>query len=74
MGSSFEDVKLSVLSDMEARVPLVFSANAETLVTFHRDGRIELSPNASPSEAARAMFDLLEPMLRALLAPESPAS
>lgn len=36
--------------------------DSKPLVTFHRDGRIELSDNAKPSEAATIMFDLIREM------------
>lgn len=41
-----------------------FSGQGRSMVVFHADGRIELGEGAKPSEAAKVMFQLLEPMLR----------
>lgn len=42
----------------------IVTTPGKTIVTFKPDGRVELGEGISPSEAAKEMFAILEPMLR----------
>lgn len=63
-------VNLRCIGDPTTQVMFKTVSNRKPILTIHPDGRVELSPDAKPTEAAAQCLEILGGMMRDTLANE----